>query len=118
MLPLNRTNILVSFIQKSPRSFSSLLPSASSITFTPRAFSAPPSQLQPLFRTMSSYTSYVVGKPDTPDYKVYLKDSQGNIISSVHDIPLKPAGVTDKKIFNMVVEVPRWTNAKLEVSIF
>ncbi|VVT46465.1 uncharacterized protein SAPINGB_P001227 [Magnusiomyces paraingens] len=67
-------------------------------------------------RTMSSYTSVHVGKPDTLDYKVYIRDASGKVISSVHDIPLKPEGVTDKHVFNMVVEVPRWSNAKLEMS--
>ena len=34
-------------------------------------------------------------------------------ISPFHDIPLYAD--EEKKIFNMVVEVPRWTNAKMEV---
>lgn len=63
---------------------------------------------------MSEYSSVVVGKPDTFDFKVYIKGPSG-IVSSVHDIPLKPKG-SDKRVFNMVVEVPRWSNAKLEVS--
>lgn len=43
---------------------------------------------------------------------VFAEDSNGPI-SPFHDIPLyaDPA----KKIYNMVVEVPRWTNAKMEV---
>lgn len=33
----------------------------------------------------------------------------------MHDIPLYADEAN--KVFNMVVEVPRWTNAKMEVSI-
>lgn len=64
---------------------------------------------------MSEYSAVTVGKPDTHEYKVYLKGPKG-IVSSVHDIPLKPEG-SPKNVFNMVVEVPRWSNAKLEVSL-
>lgn len=41
-------------------------------------------------------------------------ENQNGPISPLHDIPLyaDPA----KKIVNMVVEVPRWTNAKMEVN--
>lgn len=35
-------------------------------------------------------------------------------ISPFHDIPLR-AGGKEINVFNMVVEVPRWTNAKMEV---
>lgn len=65
---------------------------------------------------MSQYTPVIVGKPDTSDYKVYIKGPNG-VVSAVHDIPLQPEGA-DKRVFNMVVEVPRWSNAKLEVCIF
>ena len=34
-------------------------------------------------------------------------------ISPFHDIPLFASA--DGSVFNMVVEVPRWTNAKMEV---
>jgi len=49
----------------------------------------------------------------TTDYLMYLKDKTG-IVSPFHDIPL----LADKenKIYNMVVEIPRWTNAKMEIS--
>ncbi|KAG2186967.1 hypothetical protein INT44_003195, partial [Umbelopsis vinacea] len=38
----------------------------------------------------------------------------GKAISPFHDIPL--FADADKKIFNMVVEIPRWTNAKIEIA--
>ena len=46
-------------------------------------------------------------------YLLYL-DGPSGIVSPFHDIPLYVN--TEKTIMNMVVEVPRWTNAKMEVS--
>lgn len=40
-------------------------------------------------------------------------DADGHAISPLHDIPLH-ANIT-KDVYNMVVEIPRWTNAKMEV---
>lgn len=42
-----------------------------------------------------------------------LENAAGNLISPLHDIPL--FANDSKQIYNMVVEVPRWTNAKMEV---
>ena len=36
-------------------------------------------------------------------------------MSPFHDVPL--FANSDKNIFNMIVEIPRWTNAKMEVSL-
>ncbi|CAB3408999.1 unnamed protein product [Caenorhabditis bovis] len=47
------------------------------------------------------------------DYRVFIKGPDG-IISPWHDIPLY-ADETNK-IFNMVVEIPRWSNAKMEMA--
>lgn len=41
------------------------------------------------------------------------EDDAGTVISPLHDIPL--FADDSKQTFNMVVEVPRWTNAKMEV---
>ncbi|KAB0341416.1 hypothetical protein FD755_020153, partial [Muntiacus reevesi] len=38
----------------------------------------------------------------------------GHYISPFHDIPLKVD--SEENVFNMVVEVPRWTNAKMEIA--
>ncbi|KAJ1679103.1 Inorganic pyrophosphatase [Spiromyces aspiralis] len=62
---------------------------------------------------MTDNTLYIVGKPDTLEYKVYAKKDD-RPISFFHDIPLRPG--QDDKVFNMVVEVPRWTNAKMEIN--
>jgi len=39
--------------------------------------------------------------------------NESGFISPFHDIPLYADD--EKTVFNMVVEVPRWTNAKMEV---
>lgn len=41
-------------------------------------------------------------------------EHNGKIISPFHDIPLYADA--EKKIVNMVVEIPRWSNAKLEIA--
>lgn len=43
-----------------------------------------------------------------------LGDANGNAISPWHDIPLYAD--KEKRIYNMVVEIPRWTNAKMEIA--
>ncbi|KAG7261031.1 hypothetical protein CRUP_001374 [Coryphaenoides rupestris] len=52
------------------------------------------------------------GRPNTPDYRVYFKNSEGKYISPFHDIPVYADEA--ENIFHAVVEVPRWTNAKME----
>ena len=58
------------------------------------------------------YTLRKTGKPNTLDYRVYY-EKEGTPISSWHDIPL--FANEEKTVLNMVVEIPRWTNAKFEV---
>lgn len=41
-------------------------------------------------------------------------ESPDGVVSPWHDVPLYADA--SKKIFNMIVEIPRWTNAKMEVS--
>jgi len=59
---------------------------------------------------VSAYTTEERGETNTDSYKVFVKDSQGPV-SPFHDIPLASGDNT----FHMVVEVPRWTNAKMEI---
>jgi len=59
----------------------------------------------------SEYSIEQRGKPNTLDYRIFYKNADGDYISPFHDIPLSSQDGT----FNMVVEVPRWTNAKMEV---
>lgn len=63
---------------------------------------------------MSDYSLHQIGAKNTLDYKVYLQDKAGKIVSPFHDIPLYAN--PEKTILNMVVEIPRWSNAKLEIN--
>lgn len=65
-------------------------------------------------RTMSSYTTVTRGSENTLEYRIFYKNEKGEIVSPFHDIPCYVAG--QDKIYNMVVEVPRWTNAKMEIA--
>ncbi|XP_058659735.1 inorganic pyrophosphatase 2, mitochondrial [Ammospiza caudacuta] len=78
---------------------------------------------------MSRYSTEQRGRPNSPDYRLYFKNADGKYISPFHDIPLFAGPKEDKEIpakrskttgsevlFNMVVEMPRWTNAKMEIA--
>ncbi|XP_027693363.1 inorganic pyrophosphatase 2, mitochondrial [Vombatus ursinus] len=68
----------------------------------------------PSQRAMSQYCKEVRGHPRSAQYRVYFKNVAGHYISPFHDIPLKAK--SKEAVFNMVVEVPRWTNAKMEIA--
>jgi nucleosome-remodeling factor subunit len=59
------------------------------------------------------YSKIERGSPNTTDYRLYVADQQGPI-SPFHDIPLYANA--EKTLFNMLVEIPRWSNAKIEIS--
>jgi len=61
-----------------------------------------------------SYKLHPVGAPNTLDYLLYIENEKGQVISPFHDIPLFADEANG--ILNMVAEIPRWTNAKLEVN--
>ena len=63
---------------------------------------------------MSSYSVRKVGQPYTLDHRVYI-EKDGVVVSPFHDIPLYAN--EQQTILNMIVEIPRWTNAKMEVCI-
>lgn len=64
---------------------------------------------------MSKYARYQRGQPNTQNYKVYLKNTETNeFVSPFHDIPL--VANKEKKTFHAVIEIPRWTNAKMEIN--
>jgi len=67
-------------------------------------------------RAMAFYRTEERGQPYSPDYRLFFKNVAGHYISPFHDIPLKVDST--ENLFNMVVEVPRWTNAKMEVWIY
>ncbi|XP_068973409.1 inorganic pyrophosphatase [Bombus flavifrons] len=61
-----------------------------------------------------SYTTIERGAPNSIDYRIYFRNDTGPI-SPMHDIPLYADEAN--KIVNMVVEIPRWTNAKMEINL-
>lgn len=61
---------------------------------------------------MANYTVRKVAPQNTLEHRVYI-EKDGVPISPFHDIPL--FANQEQTILNMVVEIPRWTNAKLEV---
>ncbi|KAJ5119041.1 uncharacterized protein N7443_007972 [Penicillium atrosanguineum] len=65
------------------------------------------------FTPKMSYTIRKVAQPYTLEHRIYV-EKDGKPVSPFHDIPL----YADEKegILNMVVEIPRWTNAKQEIS--
>ncbi|KAG5285892.1 hypothetical protein AALO_G00008650 [Alosa alosa] len=77
---------------------------------------------------MTHYQTEERGRPNSTDYRIYFKTSDGKYISPFHDIPLyvtdeqeneipsKKLKTDDQLLFNMVVEVPRWSNAKMEIA--
>lgn len=62
----------------------------------------------------SQYSVRKVAAPNTLEHRVYV-EKDGQPVSPFHDIPLYANA--EQTILNMVVEIPRWTNAKLEVSL-
>ncbi|XP_058522961.1 inorganic pyrophosphatase 2, mitochondrial isoform X2 [Ochotona princeps] len=65
-------------------------------------------------RAMALYRTEERGQPHSEDYRVFFKNVAGHYISPFHDIPLRVE--PKQNLFNMVVEVPRWTNAKMEIA--
>ncbi|KAM4708223.1 inorganic pyrophosphatase 2, mitochondrial [Discoglossus pictus] len=78
---------------------------------------------------MQRYGVEEKGQPNTTEYRLFFKNVEGKFISPFHDIPLyadtqedgdvpakKSKTNWDKNVFNMVVEVPRWSNAKMEIA--
>ncbi|CAG0913021.1 unnamed protein product [Notodromas monacha] len=54
------------------------------------------------------------GSEYTENFRIFFKNDEGRYISPMHDIPL--FANVEKNILNMVVEIPRWTNAKMEIA--
>lgn len=62
----------------------------------------------------TGYKVRKIGAPNTLEHRIYIEDAAGQIVSPFHDIPLYANDA--QTILNMVVEIPRWTNGKLEIS--
>lgn len=65
--------------------------------------------------TMTTYSLVERGSPNTLSYRAYFAGPNG-FISPIHDIPLYASNDPESPTFNMIVEIPRWTNAKMEVN--
>jgi inorganic pyrophosphatase len=65
----------------------------------------------PSLTTLLSYTSEQVGETATESFRLQFKGEDGAVVSPWHDIPLM-----DGDDYNMVVEIPKYTKAKMEVS--
>ncbi|KAF8346212.1 inorganic pyrophosphatase [Amanita rubescens] len=63
--------------------------------------------------TRDHFQPRIIGAPNTLDHRVYVEQN-GSVVSPFHDIPL--FADRDQGILNMIVEVPRFTNAKMEIS--
>jgi hypothetical protein len=64
---------------------------------------------------MSTYARYLRGQLNTLGFRVYLKNTATNeFVSPFHDIPLLANAATN--VFNTVIEIPRWSNAKMEIN--
>jgi len=61
----------------------------------------------------AEYSTRVIGAPNTLENRTFI-EKDGKVVSPFHDIPL--FADESKSILNMIVEVPRWTNAKMEIS--
>jgi inorganic pyrophosphatase len=59
-----------------------------------------------------TYTARRVGAAHTLEHRIFI-EKDGVPVSPFHDIPLYAN--EQQTVLNMVVEVPRWTNAKMEV---
>ncbi|ORX46370.1 inorganic pyrophosphatase [Piromyces finnis] len=80
-------------------------------------FSKPLNQFKFSFiRNLSScYQAVTKNKKFNIDYQIYIKKKlDSKIISPFHDIPL--LANEKEKIYNMVVEIPRWTSTKFEIN--
>ncbi|XP_020282222.1 inorganic pyrophosphatase isoform X2 [Pseudomyrmex gracilis] len=67
------------------------------------------------YRQDMSFTIVERGALNTTDYRIFFKNDQDVPISPMHDIPLYADEST--KIMHMIVEIPRWTNAKMEICL-
>ena len=58
------------------------------------------------------FTARKIGAPHTLEHRIYV-EKDGVPLSPFHDIPLYAN--EQQTILNMIVEIPRWSNGKLEV---
>lgn len=64
-------------------------------------------------KAAQQFTARKIGAPNTLEHRIFV-EKDGAPLSPFHDIPL--FANEQQTVLNMIVEVPRWTNAKMEVS--
>lgn len=114
LTPDNTINT-INAINKNAHSYNKTSNFHSWLDYTPKKYystSNNSNQLNNSSKKMS-YTAVESGSPYTDSYRVFIKDSNGNAVSPFHDIPLYVNA--EKTILNAVIEIPRWTNAKMEI---
>jgi len=62
----------------------------------------------------SVFTTRKIAAMNTLEHRIYV-EKDGICLSPFHDIPLYAN--EQQTVLNMVVEIPRWTNAKQEVGV-
>jgi inorganic pyrophosphatase len=65
-------------------------------------------------KATEKFTARKIGAPHTLEHRVYI-EKDGVPVSPFHDIPLYAN--EQQTVLNMIVEIPRWTNAKQEVRL-
>ncbi|KAI9365849.1 inorganic pyrophosphatase [Pilaira anomala] len=63
--------------------------------------------------TADDITLRKIGGENSLDFSIYY-EKNGQVLSTFHDIPL--FANEEKTLYNMIVEIPRWTNAKNEIN--
>lgn len=57
------------------------------------------------------------GEENTTSYVAYFKNTEtGALVSPWHDIPLEAGNLNGERTFNFICEIPRWSNAKMEIA--
>jgi len=71
-----------------------------------------------LFMRVSAiqYTTQQRGQKFTNDFSLYFRKENGDLVSPWHDIPLYNTEDRSNQTLNMVVEIPRFTQAKFEIN--
>ena len=77
-----------------------------------RQFSTSTSNISSSLNMSPRYTVRKVGPANTLEHRIYI-EKDGVPVSPFHDIPLYAND--QQTTLNMIVEIPRWTNGKLEV---
>jgi inorganic pyrophosphatase len=105
------SDISSSLLSLSPR-LAIAVSSLDRTTLLTRHFSSTPLPTMSYAKAQSEYSIRRIGQPNTLEHRVFV-ERNGFPISPFHDIPLYAN--EQQTVLNMVVEIPRWTNAKQEV---